>query len=357
MIAFHRELDAWLNPALFRAATGTPLPPSALAGAVEVGDSRVTASYVTLDAAPGRSAMVGVRPRDLGRPPGYDQVFVDPTNGRVLGTRAWGACCLAPARAIPFLYRLHYSLAAGMAGRWLMGGVAVLWAVNSAIGAVLTLPRARPMLRRWRAAWLVKRSRNPVRLNGDLHRAGGLWLWGVLLVVAVSGVALALPGQVFRPALGLVLRLTPELPPPAARAAGPAIGFDDAVRRAEAEMRARGASATPAAVFHLAAAGRYMVTLRPERGIDLGPARLWLDDRTGTVLRAVPNDGDTPGDLVLRAQGTLHNGRILGLPGRILVCVSGLATAMLSGTGIAIWWIKRRARLRSRGHARRPAHA
>ena len=41
----------------------------------------------------------------------------------------------------------------------------------------------------------------------------------------------------------------------------------------------------------------------------------------------------------------LHGGRILGLPGRILMSLMGLAVAGLSITGIVIWWRKRRARL------------
>ncbi|MNF82050.1 hypothetical protein D3C84_643460 [compost metagenome] len=40
----------------------------------------------------------------------------------------------------------------------------------------------------------------------------------------------------------------------------------------------------------------------------------------------------------------LHSGRILGLPGRILVSFMGLMVAMLSLTGIVIWLKKRAAR-------------
>ncbi len=43
----------------------------------------------------------------------------------------------------------------------------------------------------------------------------------------------------------------------------------------------------------------------------------------------------------------LHSGRILGLPGRIMVSVIGLMVAILSVTGMVIWARKRRARLAS----------
>ncbi|MNO08416.1 hypothetical protein D3C81_2310440 [compost metagenome] len=49
----------------------------------------------------------------------------------------------------------------------------------------------------------------------------------------------------------------------------------------------------------------------------------------------------------MQAQLPLHSGRILGLPGRILISAMGLVIAMLSVTGVIIWWRKRAARVRS----------
>jgi uncharacterized iron-regulated membrane protein len=47
-------------------------------------------------------------------------------------------------------------------------------------------------------------------------------------------------------------------------------------------------------------------------------------------------------------QFPMHSGRILGLPGRILISAMGLVVAALSVTGVVIWWRKRRARVKSR---------
>ena len=49
-------------------------------------------------------------------------------------------------------------------------------------------------------------------------------------------------------------------------------------------------------------------------------------------------------DIFLQAQFPLHSGRILGLPGRILISLLGVVVAMLSVTGVYIWWKKHRAR-------------
>jgi uncharacterized iron-regulated membrane protein len=39
-----------------------------------------------------------------------------------------------------------------------------------------------------------------------------------------------------------------------------------------------------------------------------------------------------------------HSGQIIGLPGRILISMTGLAVAVLSVTGVMIWAKKRRGR-------------
>lgn len=49
------------------------------------------------------------------------------------------------------------------------------------------------------------------RLNFDLHRAGGLWLWLLLLPIAVSSVAMNLPSQVFKPAVSLFSPIEPSV--------------------------------------------------------------------------------------------------------------------------------------------------
>ena len=69
-----------------------------------------------------------------------------------------------------------------------------------------------------------------------------------------------------------------------------------------------------------------------------------LDASSGEVLGDwLPWQG-TAADLFVQTQFPMHSGRILGLPGRILISVMGLVVAMLSVTGIVIWWRKRRAR-------------
>jgi len=77
----------------------------------------------------------------------------------------------------------------------------------------------------------------------------------------------------------------------------------------------------------------------------LGNPWLYLDSRSGESVGAtVPGTG-TNGDIFMQAMFPLHSGRIIGLPGRILVSLLGLAIAILCVTGVVIWIKKRRSRL------------
>lgn len=71
-------------------------------------------------------------------------------------------------------------------------------------------------------------------------------------------------------------------------------------------------------------------------------------DRNGASLGArVPWTGSA-GDIFLQMQFPIHTGRILGMPGRIMISIMGLVVAALSVTGVVIWERKRRARRKSK---------
>ncbi|HMN78985.1 MAG TPA: PepSY-associated TM helix domain-containing protein, partial [Burkholderiaceae bacterium] len=77
----------------------------------------------------------------------------------------------------------------------------------------------------------------------------------------------------------------------------------------------------------------------------VGPTTLFIDGMNGQILgERLPWHG-TVADIFVQAQFPLHSGRILGLPGRILISIMGIVAAMLSVTGVLIWWRRRRARL------------
>ena len=361
VLAFQHEIDAWLNPGLFEARDGgPPLPPLELLTRVEAAEPRLRVVGLPLKVEPGWSARLSVQPRPgpaTGRPfsLGYDQVFAAPATGEFLGTRRQRDAL------IPIIYRLHFTLLdpSGI-GRQVLGWVAVAWTLDCFVGFYLTLPRRGPVLAKWATAWRVKRGASFFRLNLDLHRASGLWLWGMLFAVALSSVYFNLHQELFRPAVELFSPVAPspfdERDPDPTRAAGPRLSFADALRLAEDEAGRRRWTAAPGFIFHHLSYGFYAVRFWPsqyDRGSGLGPPVLYVDDRDGSLLAAsVPGEGSA-GDIVMQLQYPLHSGRLAGLPGRIVVCLSGVVVVLLTVTGVVIWW-KKRAGRRAR-KARAPA--
>jgi hypothetical protein len=89
------------------------------------------------------------------------------------------------------------------------GIAALIWTIDSFVALYLSLPISvrrheagtgmaamvprRSWWTRWKPSWLVKWRGTLFRVSFDLHRAAGLWVWGILLVFAWSSVGLNLP--------------------------------------------------------------------------------------------------------------------------------------------------------------------
>lgn len=379
VISWDREIDGWLNPHLFHAASqGEPLAPQDLAARVEDSDPRAFVTYLPLHAKPGESISLLVDARvdpttgklfDLG----YDQVFVNPVTGAILGKREWGAIGLDRQHLVPFLYKLHYSLCIpelwGISewGVWLMGGIALLWIVDCFVGFYLTLPMRRRAVKghrpanwwsRWKPAWRIKWRGSGFRINFDIHRAFGLWCWVLLFVLAVTAASLNLYKEVAQPVVAFFSTFTPtpndlRTATPKDEPIMPRLSLSQATVLAGQEAARRHWKEPPGAVGYIQQIGVYSVSFF-ERGDDhgaagVGPAELYFDGEDGHYLGdRLPWHG-TAGDLFLQIQFPLHSGRIAGLMGRIAISIMGLVVAMLSVTGVVIWWKKRRARV-SRAH-------
>jgi len=375
VISWDHELDDLLNPHLMEAHTpGTPQDPLALARQVEARHPDVRVTYVPLHAEAGKSLALGVSPRvDAAThaltAPGFNQVFVDPVSGAELGRREWGAVWpITRETFVSFLYKLHYSLHIPAMwgfdrwGIWLMGAIALVWTFDCFVGFYLTLPvrRARTAApggkswwQRWRPAWNVRWQGGFPKLNFDLHRAFSLWTWIVLLVLAFTAFSLNLYREVFYPVMQTFTRVTPtpfdtRTPVAPAQAIEPRVPYADVVARAGLEARGRGWDVPVGSLYYSPEFGIYMVSLfapGDDHGTGgVGPALLYYDGTDGRLLGERRPWQGTAADIFVQAQFPLHSGRILGLPGRILISCMGLVVAMLSVTGVIIWWRKRASR-------------
>lgn len=355
IISFNHELDEWLNPELFHAPAGEgePLSMFELAKRVEEQRPEARVSFMSLEVEPGHTAEFFLQPHQLLTPDGdfteleNNQVFANPYTGEILGQRTWGAFNLDSDHIIPFLYKLHYSLhLPGLWGLVVMGIVSIVWMIDCFIGFYLTLPRGRPFWQKWKPAFKVKTAASTHRINFDLHRASGLWLWPVLFVIAMSSISLNLNEQVFRPVVSVFAELSPSIGDLAMERFGqdhgePLLTGPDAVARAKEEAAALGITEEASMFWHPGGYGAMLVGFGEDHGTGLGASWLAFDHRSGELLLSqIPGSG-TPGDTFIEAQFPLHSGQIIGLPGRIFICVMGIVVAGLSITGVVIWARKR----------------
>lgn len=393
VISWDHELDEWLNPQLTDARTAGPsLPPLELARQVEARHPQVQVVFVPLAAEPGHSLAFGVDGRvdpATGKlvKPGFNQVFVDPASGEELGRREWGAVWpVSKENVVSFLYVLHYSLhvpefwGIDHWGVWLMGVIALIWTIDCFTGFYLTLPARRrakeaaqgettapshgkSWWQRWKPAWRVRWKGGPYKLNFDWHRASSLWTWGLLFIVAFTAFSLNLYREVFFPAMSLVSNVTPSpfdvrIPADDHRPIAPKLTFSQVLGTAGQEAKKRGWEEPPGSMFYARLFGVYAIDFyHPENAHGaggVGHRRLYLDGLDGRILGQREPWKGTAADIFVQAQFPLHSGRILGIPGRILISAMGLVVAMLSVTGVYIWLKKRRSR-RAGAAAAKPA--
>jgi len=372
LLAFEEALDAWLNPDLFHVAVapGTPLmDPLVLQRQVQAALPGVNVDVLRLRLNEGQALKVAARRPGVDLDPfRFEEAFFDPHSGRLIGSRLWGAVPTDRRGIVPFIYRLHRSLALPVKwGVLILGVVSLVWTIDCFIGLALTLPRraasaGQPVSlrdglarwwKRWLVAWKIKPGASATRLNFDLHRAGGLWLWGMLLVFGWSSVMLTFRTQVYDPVMHALLRFDEPLRRLPARAPGSQPRLDLAQA-----LQAGRATAPEAArrhgfhiegewlVSHARGRGVYVYWLRTDLDIRDNDAStgLIIDDTTGAWRGTVlPRSADAPGNGFTQWMYGLHMAQVWGFPYRVVVFVLGLAVAMLCFTGVWIWWVKRAA--------------
>ncbi|NYE21697.1 PepSY-associated TM helix domain-containing protein [Pigmentiphaga litoralis] len=376
--SWDHELDEWLNEDLYKTESrGEFRDPLELAAAIEAADPRARVTYVALNFEEGHNAGYFVEPRidpATGAPYalGYNAVFVDPVTANIAGRRDTTAVSLTRENLMPFLRTVHYSLhipsmwGTDRIGYWIMGTVALIWLIDSFVGFYLTTPRKLRLpsiphrrdpatwWQRWKPAWMVRWRAGGYKLNFDLHRAGGLWVWGIIIVVAFTSFSLNLYREVFYPVLSLVSKTTPgpyetRTMAPLGTFIEPKLSFAQVVPIAAFAAKERGFATPPGGVYYEGRYGFYNVSFfNPGGDHDqggMGLSNLYLDANTGAVLSENQPWKGTVADVFVQLQFPLHSGRILGMPGRIMMSLMGLLVAMLSVTGIVIWAKKRRARL------------
>ena len=381
VLSWDHEIDEWLNADVLHTPGRGPLKtPLELAAAVQAADPRTEVGYMTLGLRQGEAAMFMVRPL-LGKATGqpyvldYNTVFVDPVTAVITGHRDSQSLALSTRNLMPWLRHLHESLlsptfaGSNRWGYWFMGGLALLWLADSFWALVLTLPVKKKVVAgkeqgagkaagkswwaRWMPAWRIRWGGGAYKLNFDLHRAGGLWIWAVIVVVAFTSFSLNLYREVFYPVMSKVSTTTPGpyetlKPAPFGSFIEPQISFAKAIEIAKQEATKLGIRTEAGGIWYGGDFPFYNISFfdpEDEMGaMGMGLSNVYVSSETGAVLGSHRPWHGTGADVFVQLQLPLHSGRILGTSGRVLMSVVGVMVAMLSITGVIIWWKKLRAR-------------
>jgi len=302
---------------------------------------------------------------------GFTHFYVDPWTGAELGHHTYGDLSEGLINLMPFIYKLHDQLALGNTGATILGIVAVAWTIDCFVGFYLTLPVSLSgFWRKWKPAWLIKRKGGFYRVNFDLHRASGLWLWPMLFIFAWSSVGFNMApvynwvmpklfehrshmGEKLLEHMKRPINEHPALDWRAAQAVGAKLIEEQAARQrfAVGEMWGLSYSNKGGSYHYMVHSGDCFVA-RCTASID-------IDADTGELMNVrAPMEPQPAGNLIKTWIFALHMAHVFGMPFRILVCALGLIITMLSATGVYIWWKKRNARiaqsLRARTDATRP---
>ncbi len=334
LLVFYIEIDEWLNPEITFSSTEeswrsyedmlqalrTAHPTRKHAWRLEVPSSQermITARFYK----PEETADISFAPL---------MVWVNPHTVEIVSSRLWGTFPMT------WLYNLHYRLLLDMTGKTLLTFVGVCILFSLGTGVYLWWPTTRNL----RLAFTLQTNGSTKRMLYDLHKLNGIYALIFLLIVVATGTLLAFPWV--EPMVGSISQLyEPPRTDSVSKQASTRISVDQAVAIGQArfpDARVKWIE-TPNGPT-----GSYRINLwqQGEPSRRFPKTNVWIDQYTGYVLSVRDVKHDSAGDTFLRWLHPLHSGQVLGLPGRILVCLSGVIPLVLYVTGFTMWWRRRK---------------
>lgn len=316
ILAFEPELDRAFHPHLaYIRPAGQSLPIREINDAVsrQLGGEPVVAYVPSLS--PDLSSQVLL-------PSGV--AYVNQYTGELLGVRTRGQTFFGYVRA------LHVRLGFGKIGRNLLCSSAVAALLSIISGLYLWWPIRRVSIR-------MKDGLR--RFSFDLHNVIGIYSLVPLTLLAASGIILGFEDQ----AASLIYRLTQSGPTQISSSAhGTTTGTNYMdVDTAVAIARSQIPGAVPYRVQMPRYGGLYRIDLFDPRDRISGSRNVVaLDPVDGTVVSLGRATDLSRGDRILAANEAVHTGEILGLPSRVIACLTSMFVAVQALSGALIWFFR-----------------
>ena len=336
VLVFDRAIDGALNPQRYATSgreVALPYADYAQRGARAVGEG---ARAVNLRIPQEESTPVVVFVRAKGETGGLRRVYLDPPTGRVLDAPPQGGL-------VGWAHDFHESLKLrDYNGREIVGCVGIAMLISSLSGIYLWWPRRRVRTKDFGL-------RRGVAMSRNLHLTLGIYGSLVLAMLSFTGIFLAFP-DAGRAGVALFASVSPSTrgmqAPQAAEGQGRALTPDEAVAIARGKYPA---SSVAGIGLPSGPRGVYRIALRePDDDNERGSTAVFVDPRSGALLRQLDRASQTSGDAFLAFQRPLHEGDPLGIGGRVVIAIVGLLPALFVVTGTMMWLRSRRIRQRGR---------
>jgi uncharacterized iron-regulated membrane protein len=338
VLVFEDAIDAWLNPALLVSGSRGPMLP------VQAIVERAHATYPLWDVekirfptADGDVFRLTLRSSTRRVGAHRTEVTFDPVTGAHLGTRSLEQFGVDAPRVMRTLYEFHRNVLLGTVGSNVVGIAGALLLGSALTGAIVAMPRRRSG---WRRLIGVKLRSGVTRALFDVHRAFGSTLCVLLMLATLTGITLVYLNYV-RDLVGLFSKVAPFPTVPwrdsrPDRSMSPQQIYDRA-------SRSYPESAISEIHVPSKATAGYLVYLRNESDIHrLGDTLVWMHSGSGEILLERASRNRTSGESFMHWLFPLHSGTAFGLPGRLAMCLTGIAPFVLVMTGLWVWSRKRR---------------
>lgn len=266
-------------------------------------------------------------------------VFLDPASGRELGRRG------EHEGFYNLLFELHSALLLGDTGKAVLTTAAGVYLLLLVTGLVLWWPV------RWPPSFRIRWGRPALRAVFDLHSIGGAVLGLLIAVSVVTGAYMAWPP--LRPWVSSLFGEKPVAAPRVTPQPAPAAGvptLDALVARAQA-LFPQGM----VGYVQVPAKASQPVRVRfklPEDPHPNGLTSVWLHPATGEVLGTVRFDRLDAGHRAVSVIYPLHTGALGGPLHTVVTGLLGAGLAALGGTGLWLWWKRRRPQVQAAARQR-----
>ena len=326
ILTFREEIDAALNPTLFKSMSEKPrlslqdayvlfhkAHPETTVNYLYKPDSHPNATYVFYDYASKK------------------QVFVNPFNGQLCGKR------LYESGFINVVTDIHTSLLVPRVGTYIVGIASLILVILTITGLRLWIPKKWKHLKE---SLTVKRGASGKRQNYDLHNILGFYSAPVVSLLALTGFCISF----YLPIVAIVFSLSGKNPKMASdlytmksvhAKTATALPLQAVV---EVGSRQFPQSEIMGIALPVDSSGSYRLDVLCKGKALTGRREMVVVDQYSGKVLASSQDFPHAAQGILSWMQPLHYGTFGGMPTRLLALVGGLVPAALFITGFIIWW-------------------